>query len=105
SRRGCGCKFLASCILRFDQSGGIRHSRRPTNRAVANGTLELNIGAWLAKRSVRALARWGELGCDVLLERSLQDELPALTPPAEATLRLAVPDDVDEITRLYSSDP
>jgi GNAT superfamily N-acetyltransferase len=65
----------------------------------------VNIAAWLARLAGRALAPWGELGCDVLLERSLLDDLPAATPDAEVTLRLALPEDLDEITRLYSSDP
>jgi len=65
----------------------------------------MNIAPWLVRRLVRALAPWGELGCEVLLERSLQDDLPAVTPGTEVTLRLAVPADVDEISRLYSSDP
>lgn len=67
--------------------------------------MELNIGAWLARQSGRALAPWGELGCDVLLERSLEHDLPAVEPHPEATLRLAAPADIDEISRLYSSDP
>jgi GNAT superfamily N-acetyltransferase len=65
----------------------------------------VNIPARLAQWSGRALARWGELGCDVLLERSLQDDLPVAEPSADVTLRLAVPADLDEISRLYSADP
>jgi hypothetical protein len=65
----------------------------------------MSVAAWLARRSGRALAPWGELGCDVLLERSLQDDLPAVKPDAEVSLRLALPSDIDEISRLYSSDP
>jgi GNAT superfamily N-acetyltransferase len=60
---------------------------------------------WLSRLLGRALAPWGELGCEVLLERSLRDDLPAVKPEAEVTLRLALPEDIDEITRLYSSDP
>ena len=65
----------------------------------------MNVAPWLARMSGRALAPWGELGSDVLLERSLQDELPAANPDVEVKLRLALPADIDEISRLYSSDP
>lgn len=51
------------------------------------------------------LAPWGELGCVVLLERSLQDDIPAIETHPDATLRLAVPADLEEISRLYSADP
>jgi GNAT superfamily N-acetyltransferase len=65
----------------------------------------MTIGAWLAHLLGRALARWGDFGCDVLLERSLQDELPAVTADERVTLRLADPADLDAIIRLYSTDP
>jgi GNAT superfamily N-acetyltransferase len=65
----------------------------------------VSIGPWLARRLGRALARWGELGCDVLLDRSLQDDLPPVETDAAVTLRLALPADLDAISRLYSSDP
>ncbi|TMG81637.1 MAG: hypothetical protein E6H67_08740 [Betaproteobacteria bacterium] len=65
----------------------------------------MNVAPWLAGLFGRALAPWGELGCDVLLERSLLDDLPEAEPDAEVTLRLARPADIDEISRLYSSDP
>ncbi len=65
----------------------------------------MNIGAWLARTLVRVLAPFGELGCDVLLERSLDDELPAVKPHPEVSLRLAGPADLPEIARIYSADP
>jgi GNAT superfamily N-acetyltransferase len=66
----------------------------------------MTTGAWLAHAAGRALARWGELGCDVLLERSLLAELPAAQQPkVEVSLRLAGAADIDWITRLYASDP
>lgn len=65
----------------------------------------MSAAPWLARLFGRALAAWGELGCEVLLERSLLDDLPVVKPNAAATLRLAVPTDLDEITRLYASDP
>jgi GNAT superfamily N-acetyltransferase len=65
----------------------------------------VNIAPWLARSVGRALAPWGDLDCDVLLERSLLDDLPAVKPDAEVTLRLALPADIDRISRLYSSDP
>src|SRR5439155_19302173 len=68
-------------------------------------SVSVNIGASLARTFGRALAPWGELGCDVLLERSLQDDLPAVEPHPEVVLRLAVPADLEAISRLYSSDP
>ena len=42
---------------------------------------------------------------EIFLERSLFDDLPAVKPNVEAKLRLAHPEDIDEISRLYSSDP
>ena len=65
----------------------------------------MNIAAWLWRLLDRALAPWGELGRDVLLERSLLEDLPAATPLADVTLRLALPADLNELVRLYSSDP
>jgi len=65
----------------------------------------MNIAVSLYRLCARVLARWGELGCDDLLERSLEDDLPEVKPRAEVTLRQAVPADLDEINRLYSSDP
>jgi GNAT superfamily N-acetyltransferase len=65
----------------------------------------VNVAPWLARVSGRALSRWGELGCEVLLERSLQDDLPAVATTAEVTLRLAQPADLDEIIGMYSTDP
>ena len=65
----------------------------------------MNIAPWLARAAGRALGPFGELGCDVLLERSLLDEIPAVPPHPEVSLRLAGTADLEEITRLYSSDP
>jgi GNAT superfamily N-acetyltransferase len=65
----------------------------------------VNIAAWLSRLLGRALAPWGELGCEVLLERSLHDDLPVVTADVDVTLRQALTADIDEITRLYSSDP
>jgi GNAT superfamily N-acetyltransferase len=65
----------------------------------------MNLAAWLARLFGRALASWGDLGCAVLLERSLLDDLPAVKPDSEVTLRLARPADLAEISRLYASDP
>ena len=65
----------------------------------------MNTGPWLARTLGRALAPFGELGCDVLLERSLEKELPDVPPHPEVTLRLATPADLTEIARLYSADP
>ena len=65
----------------------------------------MNIAPWLARAAGRALGPFGELGCDVLLERSLLDEIPAVPPHPEVSLRLAGAADLDQITRLYSSDP
>ena len=63
------------------------------------------IGALLQTLGGRALAPLGELGCDVLLERSLDDELPAVNPDVDVTLRFALPADIDEICRMYEPDP
>jgi GNAT superfamily N-acetyltransferase len=64
----------------------------------------MNIAACLARVSGRVLSSWGELGWAILLERSLLEELPRVESSAEVTLRLALPADIDEITRLYSTD-
>jgi GNAT superfamily N-acetyltransferase len=65
----------------------------------------MNIATRLYALCSRTVARWGELGCDDLLELPLQDDLPAVEPRGEVTLRQATPADIDEINRLYSSDP
>ena len=65
----------------------------------------MSVGAWLARRAGRALTPWGELGCEVLLERSLENDLPAVEPRIDVTLRLAHAADVDQISRLYAPDP
>jgi GNAT superfamily N-acetyltransferase len=65
----------------------------------------MKVAPWLARLFGRALAPWGELVWAVLLERSLLDDLPEMKPEAVVTLRLALPADLDEITRLYSTDP
>jgi len=65
----------------------------------------MGIGAWFQTSFGRALAPWGELGCDLLLERSLQDELPEVEPDANVTMRFASPADIDEICRMYEPDP
>ena len=65
----------------------------------------MNIAPWLWRLFDRLLVPWGELGRDVLLERSLLEDLPAATPLTDVTLRQALPADLDAIVRLYSSDP
>ena len=65
----------------------------------------MDIAPWLWRLFARAAAPWGELGCDVLLERSLRDDLPVVKPDAKVMLRQALPADLDKIIRLYSSDP
>ena len=65
----------------------------------------MDITAWLYPRFARAVARWGELGCDDLLEMSLQQEPPEVAPVAGVTLRLATPADIDQVIGLYVSDP
>lgn len=73
--------------------------------ASATRSDSMSLAATLFRLSDRALAPWGELGFDVLLERPLHDELPVVTSDAQVTLRLAQPADIDEISRLYSADP
>ena len=65
----------------------------------------MDITARLYPPMARALARWGELGCEDLLELSLQRELPAVPPIAGVVLRQAAPADIDDIIRLYATDP
>ena len=65
----------------------------------------MNATPWLWHLFERASAPWGELACDVLLERSLLDELPVVKPGVAVTLRQALPADLDAIVRLYSVDP
>ena len=69
------------------------------------GQQSMSPSPWLARSLNRVLSRWGELGCEVLLERSLFANLPAANPAIEVTLRLAGADDIDRISRLYSADP
>lgn len=65
----------------------------------------MSIVSRLTRLLGRAVAPWGELSCAVLLERSLLADLPPAASSVEVTLRLALPTDIDEISRLYSSDP
>ena len=65
----------------------------------------MNLAPWLWRQLARAIAPWGELGWELLLERSLLDDLPAVITDAEVTLRQALPADLDAIIRLYSADP
>ena len=65
----------------------------------------MNLAPLFWQQLGRALARAGDLGCDVLLQRSLLDDLPAVKPDVEVTLRKALPADLDRIIPLYSSDP
>jgi hypothetical protein len=65
----------------------------------------MNIAARLYPAFSRTVARWGELGCDDLLEQSLRHDPPAVKPVADVSLRQAVPADLDEIIRLYATDP
>ena len=91
-----------SCILRPEQAEAPKaraRKREPRHREETR----LNIEASLARMSGRAVAPWGELCCAVLLQRSLQHDLPAVNTRAHATLRLAVPADIDEISRLWQA--
>lgn len=65
----------------------------------------MNIAAGLWRLAGGAVAPFGELAFDVLLERSLEDDLPQARTQAGVTLRQATPADLDEIVRLYSYDP
>ncbi len=65
----------------------------------------MDITARLYPLLARALAPWGELGCEDLLELSLQHELPAVPPIVGVVLRQAAPADIDDIIRLYATDP
>lgn len=63
------------------------------------------IGLWLWHRLERAVAPWGELGSDILLELPLLDEPPAAEPGIPVVLRQAREADIDTILPFYSSDP
>ena len=65
----------------------------------------MDIVAWLYPSLERALARWGELGCEDLLELPLQQQLPPVKPVAGVVVRQAVVADLDAIIRLYATDP
>ena len=65
----------------------------------------MDITARLYPLLARALAHWGELGCEDLLELSLQPELPPVQAIAGVVLRQAVEADIDEIIGLYATDP
>ena len=65
----------------------------------------MGIAALLQTLGGRALAPFGELGYDMLLERSLDAALPEVKPGVAVTLRFATPADIDEICRMYEPDP
>jgi GNAT superfamily N-acetyltransferase len=65
----------------------------------------MNAAGRVWQRLARLLAPWGELGWDILLQRSLLDELPEVKPAVEVTLRLAGPEDIDTLVDLYATDP
>ena len=65
----------------------------------------MDIVAKLYPTLAEALARWGELGCEDLLEMSLDPELPPAPPPAGISLRHAEEADLDEVIALYADDP
>jgi GNAT superfamily N-acetyltransferase len=96
--------------FRLSVSGGdmvdaITKASRPGDEQPGSGR-RITAAAWLAHAASRVFARWGELCCGVLLERSLLAELPAVQPPqVKASLRLAGAAHIDLITRLYASDP
>lgn len=52
----------------------------------------------------RVLSPFGDLCCGILFERSLLDPLPIARTNLDVVLRLATPDDIGEISRLYSGD-
>jgi ribosomal protein S18 acetylase RimI-like enzyme len=65
----------------------------------------MDIVAWLYPATARALARWGELGCEDLLQMSLAAELPPARPVAGIELRLATEADLDAVIAMYAADP
>lgn len=65
----------------------------------------MDLAARLYPRLAKAVARWGELGCDDLLVRSLHDELPPARAFPDLRLRLAGPADLDAIVDLYGAYP
>lgn len=65
----------------------------------------MNIVTWLWRVLDRAVAPWGEIGRDVLLERSLLDQLPEAETGVVVNLRHAHPDEIDTIVCMYASDP
>jgi hypothetical protein len=65
----------------------------------------MDLPARLYPRLASLTARWGELGCDDLLVRSLRDELPPASAFPDLKLRLAGPADLDTIIGLYAAYP
>lgn len=56
-------------------------------------------------RLAQVLARWGELGCEDLLELSLREPVPPAAAVPGFTLRLATEADLDAVIALYAADP
>lgn len=91
-----------------DNGGSIRQDRRSglsVPRQIPAKNARMNAAGRLWQRAARLLAPWGELGWDILLQRSLDAELPVVRPGVEVALRLAGPDDIDVLVDLYAADP
>ena len=65
----------------------------------------MNAAGFLWRGAKWATSPLGELCCDILLGRSLLEPLPEARTTLDVVLRQATKADVDEICRLYSSDP
>lgn len=64
----------------------------------------MKLAAHLWQGLNRVLSPFGDLCCAILFERSLLDSLPEARTDLDVVLRLATPDDIGEISRLYSGD-
>lgn len=60
---------------------------------------------FLWRMARKGSAGLGDLCCALLLERSLVDRVPVPRERSGVALRLATPDDIDMICKLYSDDP
>lgn len=80
------------------------HDHPPIAGAVTQNA-GMDVASWICPRLSKWLERWGDLGCEYLLAVSLDGDLPPADPPAGVALRLATPEDIDAVIRLYANDP
>lgn len=98
--------MICSCCQEQPQGSDVIDTARLAggDGIVGNAKVAMKLGAHLWQGLHRVLSPFGELCCDILFERSLGDPLPIAKTDLDVVLRLATPDDIGEISRLYSGD-